>query len=475
MIYENDFRDEENFNPVKTFITTEKLLEKWKEKDTDRNILRYLSTINNEKNPDFFNQVLNEETPDELKLNFLPIVIYYNLPFNKSIAKICSYNFYLIGKIFGKVLDDGYIGVSYNDIFKNQIYDLKESASKEFIDGLKKECDEELLYGKVDCSILNKNCIKDNIELIDGITLLDLDPDSFSNLEIFDIYKIKFNPSNIMVSENILKNIQSIFDNGFPLPDTIVQSKVFREVTLMTDTDLIIPYYCMEKFLDYGIKNIYVPKASLKTYTKPQLHDLLEIVQLKSIAGMDDKIKEIWDRINYFLIGYKNNNVTANKEITIGLFGTCGDSNWRKKFIETYDRINISYFNPQVSNWNPELAEIEAQHLATDEIILFPITSETYGLGSLSECGFSILNAIKLEDRRNLIILIDSKLDSKLKDEKLIKESLRARALVKQHLKKLDLPNVYLVNTLNKMLEVSLILYQSEYDKNTIKKYSIKK
>ena len=39
------------------------------------------------------------------------------------------------------------------------------------------------------------------------------------------------------------------------------------------------------------------------------------------------------------------------------------------------------------------------------------------------------------------------------------KESLRARALVKQHLKKLRLPNLYLVDTLEEMLEVSLCLH----------------
>ena len=147
---------------------------------------------------------------------------------------------------------------------------------------------------------------------------------------------------------------------------------------------------------------------------------------------------------------------------TIGLFGTCGNSTWRQQFIELYNQYEIKYFNPQKDNWNPEDAIDEAKHLANDEIILFPITSETYATGSLAEVGFSILQAIKLDDRREFVVLIDSNLDEKLKEDVIAaKESIRARALVKEHLKKLRLSNLYLVETLDEMLEVSLNLYKA--------------
>ena len=92
---------------------------------------------------------------------------------------------------------------------------------------------------------------------------------------------------------------------------------------------------------------------------------------------------------------------------TVGLFGTCGKSKWRKAFIERFETENISYYNPQVDDWKEELAIEEAEHLANDQIILFPVTSEEYSLGSLSEVGFSILNAINLDNRRDFIILIN--------------------------------------------------------------------
>ena len=158
---------------------------------------------------------------------------------------------------------------------------------------------------------------------------------------------------------------------------------------------------------------------------------------------------------------------------TIGLFGTCGGSKWREPFMDAYNKLNISYYNPQVENWKPEDAVEEAEHLANDSIILFPVTSETYALGSLTEVGFSLLNAIKLDDRRDFVVMIENKLDDSLTDENLRKESLRARALAIQHLKKMKLSNLFLVPDLEKMLEVSITLYHAQKLVEPFKNYTL--
>lgn len=147
--------------------------------------------------------------------------------------------------------------------------------------------------------------------------------------------------------------------------------------------------------------------------------------------------------------------------LAIGLFGTCGKSKWRQPFMKRYHELGIDFFNPQVDDWKPEMAVEEAKHLAEDAVVLFPITGETYASGSLAEVGFSILNAIKLDDRRDFVIMIEMQLDESLDNADMRKESLRARALVVQHLKKLRLPNVYIVDTLEQMLEISLELYEA--------------
>lgn len=156
----------------------------------------------------------------------------------------------------------------------------------------------------------------------------------------------------------------------------------------------------------------------------------------------------------------------------VGLFGTCGDSQWRDRFIENYDNLDIKYFNPVVPDWNPAMAKEEAKHLAEDSVILFPVLEETYAFGSLSEVGFSILQSIRLDERRDFVILIKDHLtDELMKDEDKAKDSLKSRALVYQHLKKLQFTNLYLVNTLDEMLEVSINLYQTH---ETLIKYKMK-
>lgn len=145
--------------------------------------------------------------------------------------------------------------------------------------------------------------------------------------------------------------------------------------------------------------------------------------------------------------------------MTIGLFGSCGDTTWRNRFMNYYDSEGISYYNPQVSDWKPEYADLEAYHLFNDEIILFPVTSETYGLGSLSEVGFSILNAIRKGKNSAIITMIDMHLDSNLMNEDLRTESMRARKLVSSHLSKLSIPTLYIVETIEEMLELSIKLY----------------
>lgn len=165
----------------------------------------------------------------------------------------------------------------------------------------------------------------------------------------------------------------------------------------------------------------------------------------------------------------------------IGMFVTCGNSSFRKDiFIPRYLKEglveNVDFYNPQVENWDASCAKIEATHLAKDQIILFPVTSETYAVGSLAEVGFSILNAIKLDDRRDIIVMIHEHLDEPLMEDKdRAKDSLRARQLVLAHLAKQRLDNVFLVNSFEEMLELSLVSLRHKKEMiSYISKFSVK-
>lgn len=155
--------------------------------------------------------------------------------------------------------------------------------------------------------------------------------------------------------------------------------------------------------------------------------------------------------------------VHNKNNLIVGLFGTCGSSRWRDEFIRRYDELGIPFFNPQVEHWTSELAEIEAQHLANDQLLLFPVTSETYGTGSLAEVGFSILSSLRWNADRRVVLYIDPQIAPELKEQSpdAAKESLRSRKLVRAHLAQLKHPNVFVVDSLDAMLEISITLFNA--------------
>jgi len=144
----------------------------------------------------------------------------------------------------------------------------------------------------------------------------------------------------------------------------------------------------------------------------------------------------------------------------IGLFGTCGSSKWRDPFIRHYQMRSINFFNPLRDDWKPEDSAIEAEHLVNDDV--FPITGETFGTGSLAETGYSILSAIRSNDQRFVVIYIEQKLNPLLGIENptATKESHNSRAIVLAHLKKVNHPNVFIVDSLDAMLKISVRLYK---------------
>lgn len=156
-------------------------------------------------------------------------------------------------------------------------------------------------------------------------------------------------------------------------------------------------------------------------------------------------------------------------EYTVGLFGTCGSSTWRKRFIESFEENNIKFFNPQLDEgeWTPDRADEFVQNenwnLKNNELILFPITDETTGQGSLAEIGFSVadtLRNIKKTNNQMLIVYIDPKCNDPKASEAQIQDSERSRKLVLSKVieeSKIN-PNVFVVNSMTEMYKLTLNL-----------------
>ena len=148
----------------------------------------------------------------------------------------------------------------------------------------------------------------------------------------------------------------------------------------------------------------------------------------------------------------------------VGLFGTCGPTTFRQEiFIPEYEQLGIPYFNPQVEveGWNPSLAEAEFDHLIYDTVQCWPVLGATYGTGSLSEEPFSIASSLRHDSPlpKFLIPMIEMTLADTLTDEVARKESMRARHIALKHLTEGKYPNVFVVSSLEEMLEVSITLH----------------
>lgn len=105
---------------------------------------------------------------------------------------------------------------------------------------------------------------------------------------------------------------------------------------------------------------------------------------------------------------------SASPVPTVFLAGTCGGDMWRTPFEATLETLGVSYFNPQVDDWEPWMAEEENRCMAHSPIVLFPVLRSTLGLGSLAEIGFSILatlRSIQQGQDRHLLVYIEEDVD----------------------------------------------------------------
>jgi hypothetical protein len=164
---------------------------------------------------------------------------------------------------------------------------------------------------------------------------------------------------------------------------------------------------------------------------------------------------------------------------TIGLFGTCGGSKWRDKFIQEYDKRHIDWFNPDAGdNWHPGMVKDENRHLKEDNIILFPVTDETLGVGSLGEIGFSILNVIRSIDNgssQQLIIMIDDECNDPIASESEKKTSCRTRTLVKSKALDVNHSNIFVVQDLQHMFDLSIdLFYMVEQYKSIVSTFTLR-
>lgn len=71
------------------------------------------------------------------------------------------------------------------------------------------------------------------------------------------------------------------------------------------------------------------------------------------------------------------------------LGGSCNPTTWRlDTAIPTLHNAAITYFNPQVDEWFPELIEIEEQAKMAATLQLFVVDNQTRAISSMVEIAY---------------------------------------------------------------------------------------
>ncbi|KAI2803884.1 hypothetical protein BLOT_008022 [Blomia tropicalis] len=77
----------------------------------------------------------------------------------------------------------------------------------------------------------------------------------------------------------------------------------------------------------------------------------------------------------------------TNFDVFLG--GSCNPTRWRKEIvIPELKRHGITYYNPQVEHWGPQLIELESYAKQNSEILFFVVDNQTRAIASMIEVAF---------------------------------------------------------------------------------------
>jgi hypothetical protein len=112
------------------------------------------------------------------------------------------------------------------------------------------------------------------------------------------------------------------------------------------------------------------------------------------------------------------------------LGGSCDPTTWRADIaVPELTRARISFFNPQISDWHPNLIQLEAKAKEVCEVLLFVIDSKTRAIASMLESIEYILS-----QRRVVIVILDipegARIDGDIIEGRQLKDLNRARAFL---------------------------------------------
>jgi hypothetical protein len=181
-------------------------------------------------------------------------------------------------------------------------------------------------------------------------------------------------------------------------------------------------------------------KSPCKNLKFKRAFQFLQLLLLQRIYGIDVITRASKRRI-------LKKQQQCSFEVFLG--GSCNPTTWRyEQAIPYFQSHSVSYYNPQVANWTPDLVEIEHRAKELAPLLFFVIDHNTRSLAAIAEvcylaaCDRSIIVVMNpMPDNRNHTKFIQQKIDSNKKDNKNDYENVcEARRILRILLRSINVP-----------------------------------
>lgn len=121
--------------------------------------------------------------------------------------------------------------------------------------------------------------------------------------------------------------------------------------------------------------------------------------QQSSSSKTTEIATEATSTLNIKSVSSRANNSKEGLQIFLG--GSCNPTTWRKNVAIPYLELNgISYYNPQIDNWTPEVVNLERYAKQNAQLLLFVIDRQTRSTVSIVESAFMA------GEKKNLVLVI---------------------------------------------------------------------
>ncbi|CAF0848553.1 unnamed protein product [Adineta ricciae] len=181
-------------------------------------------------------------------------------------------------------------------------------------------------------------------------------------------------------------------------------------------------------------------QAPCKTLKFKRAFQFLQILLLQRVYGID-------------VITCSSNRRTLPKQhrcqFDVFLGGSCNPTTWRyEQAIPYFQSHSISYYNPQVPNWTPDLVEIEYRAKEDAPVLFFVIDHSTRSLAAIAEVSYLaargrniivVMNGMS-NDRTQVKFIREKTNSNEIDDENDYRNACEARRILRRLLQNMNVP-----------------------------------